>query len=271
MSAGDPIDPSVGIAGVLPVERTAGVGVYGPPVWLPLRTGLDGGEVKVGCTFDSHGSQHGYECGGHHDRWAIDFIADTGTPVYAAGAGFATNITGQPGGSGFGNVVRVDHGFGISTVYAHLAGVAVDPAGEWVDETTVLGMVGSTGSSSTPHLHYERFALPSGATSVGQEASVDPGPLFACRAGFLVSFPQVAGFDSWQGLAWGSLTVASDGPACAEPTPEPAPAPDASASSSEDAPAGADADDEAPGPWATLIAPTLRIVGHSDVWDAPLG
>lgn len=200
--------------GVLPVVHPAGPGVYGSPVWLPLRTDLGGTEVKVGCTFDSHGSEFGYECAGHHDRWAIDLIAAKGTPVYAAGAGFATDITGQPGGSGFGNAVRVDHGFGISTIYGHLAGVAVPPEGEWVDETTPLGMVGSTGSSSTPHLHFEKVALPDGATRVGQEQSVDPGPLFACRAGFLVSYPQVAGRDTWKGVPWGAFTVASDGSGC---------------------------------------------------------
>ncbi|MEZ5140580.1 MAG: peptidoglycan DD-metalloendopeptidase family protein [Acidimicrobiales bacterium] len=161
-----------------------------------------------------------------------------GTPVCAAGAaGFATDITGKPGGSGFGNVVRADHGRS-STIYAHLAGVAIDHAGEWVDETTVLGMVGSTGLSSTPHVHYERVALPNGATSVGQEESVDPGPLFACRAGFLVAFPEVAGLDSWKGLAWGSLTVANDGPDCLGPA--------------EAAPA---APVPAARPWSSVIAP----------------
>jgi hypothetical protein len=218
-------------------------------VWVPLRRGLDGGEVTVGCTYDSHGSEHGYECGGHHGRWAIDFIADTGTPVHAAGAGFATDITGKPGGSGFGTVVRVDHGYGISTVYAHLDASRIPAEGVWVDETTQLGTVGSTGSSSTPHLHYERFALPPGATSVGQEESVDPGPLFACRAGFLVAYPEVAGFDSWQGLPWGSFTVANDGPDCLD---DPATA--------EDAATGE------PGPWSSIIAPVLRILGHSDGW-----
>ena len=197
----------------MPERTTAAPGVHSYPRWLPLRRDLPGGEVKVGCTLDSHGSQHGYECSGHHSRWAIDFIAETGTPVYAAGAGFATNLTGKPGGSGFGNVVSIDHGFGITTLYAHLSEAFVPPEGMWVDETTLLGKVGQTGSASTPHLHFEEFDNPGGSNS-RTRSSIDPGPLFGCRGDLLVSFPEVAAFPSWAGLPWGSLTVASDGNAC---------------------------------------------------------
>ncbi|MFN8017124.1 MAG: M23 family metallopeptidase [Acidimicrobiales bacterium] len=238
----------------LPTPATAARGTFGPPEWLPLRRNVTGTEVTVGCTFDSHGSGHGYECAGHHDRWAIDFMADPGTPVYAAGAGFATNLTGKPGGSGFGNVVRIDHGFGVSTVYAHLTTAMVPAQGEWVDQDTQIGTVGSTGSASAPHLHFERFAVPSAEQSgYYDQTSVDPGPLWACRGSFLVSFPQVAGFDSWKGLPWGSLTVASDGSACARPAALLAPA-------EVDAPgsAAADATDAGDGPSTTVVAPRTR-------------
>ena len=89
---------------------TKGPGIYAAPTWLPLRRNLDGGEIKNGCTHDSQGSQFGYACSGHHDYWALDLMADQGTPAYAAGRGFATNGTGQAGSSGYGNVVRIDHG-----------------------------------------------------------------------------------------------------------------------------------------------------------------
>jgi hypothetical protein len=193
-----------------PTATTAAEGTYGLPQWLPLRRDQPGTEVTVGCTYDSHGSQHGYECGGHHSRWALDFVADTGTPVFAAGPGFAKDSTGQPGGSGFGTVVRIDHGSGITTLYGHLSQSFIPSEGAWVDETTLLGLVGQTGSASAPHLHYEVFA----GADLGNQESIDPGPLFACRGDVLVSFPQVAGINSWKNLPWGSLTVASDGHDC---------------------------------------------------------
>ncbi|MCU1372551.1 MAG: Peptidase [Ilumatobacteraceae bacterium] len=240
-----------------PDTAEAAPGTYSSPRWLPLRRDLPGGEVTVGCTLDSHGSQFGYECSGHHDRWAIDFLADTGTPVFAAGAGFATNLTGRPGGSGFGNVISIDHGFGVTTLYAHLSEAFVPGEGMWVDENTLLGKVGETGSASAPHLHFEEFANPGGSNS-NDPRSVDPGPLFACRGDLLVSFPQVAGFDSWARLPWGSLTVASDGDACAgDPTPNDlVPASGASAAS---APVAAD-----PDPWWThVLGPLLDLVGST--------
>jgi hypothetical protein len=262
----------------LPEVASAAPGTYSSPRWLPLRRNLPGDEVTVGCTLDSHGSQHGYECSGHHDRWAIDFIAETGTPVYAAGAGFATNLTGKPGGSGFGNVISIDHGFGITTLYAHLSEAYVPAEGTWVDENTVLGKVGQTGSASTPHLHFEEFSNPGGSNS-RNPVSIDPGTLWGCRGDLLVAFPQVAGFGTWAGLPWGSLTVASDGDAClADPAPA-APAstsattsdPSGRAAGSEDADDADDADgdrtsadpDPEPPWWTDVLVPLLDMVGST--------
>lgn len=55
---------------------------------------------------------------------------------------------------GYGNVVVVDHGGGISTYYAHLAAITVS-LGQPVDANQVIGLIGSTGRSTGPHLHYE--------------------------------------------------------------------------------------------------------------------
>jgi hypothetical protein len=244
-----------------PSVSTAAPGTYSAPRWLPLRRDLTGTEVTVGCTYNSHGSQFGYECGGHHDRWAIDFLADTGTPVYAAGAGFATNLTGKSGGSGFGNVISIDHGFGITTLYGHLSEAFIPPEGQWVDETTLLGKVGQTGSASAPHLHFEEFAGPGGSNSTNP-VSIDPGPLYACRGDLLVAFPQVAGFDTWAGLAWGSLTVASDGHDCAIASAASTDAPAASTEERAGSDTVAEADADA-GPWSDVIAPVLGIIASA--------
>lgn len=78
---------------------------------------------------------------------------DVDDPVVASAPG--TVITADPNGrSGYGNWVRVDHGNGELSVYAHLASVAV-VVGQTVDQGTLLGTVGSTGNSSGPHLHFE--------------------------------------------------------------------------------------------------------------------
>jgi hypothetical protein len=134
----------------------------------------------------------------------------------------------------------------------------VPPEGRWVDETTLLGKVGQTGSASAPHLHFEEFGNPGGSNS-NDPRSIDPGPLYACRGDLLVSFPQVAGLASWAGLAWGSLTVASDGHDCLVDAP-----PSAAAVAGTDAD-GADAADAADerGAWSAIIAPILDLVGST--------
>lgn len=261
MAGTTPTAPTTTTTLPTPTASEGGPLVYGAPRWLPLRRNVDGAEVTVGCAYDSHGSQHGYECAGHHDRWAIDFMADPGTQVFAAGAGFATNLTGKPGGSGFGNVVRIDHGFGISTVYAHLTVAMVPPEGRWVDETDIIGTVGSTGSASAPHLHFEVFSVPTPDTDIGDQVSIDPGPLLACRGDLLVSFPQVAGFDSWQGLPWGSLTVASDGHDCLTA--------EAASGSEAAAPAVPVPAPETDGGWTDLIADRLALAGALPSSSAP--
>ena len=81
----------------------------------------------------------------------IDFRADPGSPVRAAGAG--TVVTAEYSG-GYGNLVEIDHGHGVTTRYAHLSRIAVRE-GQSVGAGTVVGRVGSTGRSTGPHLHYE--------------------------------------------------------------------------------------------------------------------
>jgi murein DD-endopeptidase MepM/ murein hydrolase activator NlpD len=79
-----------------------------------------------------------------------DFAAAEGTPVYAARGGIVT--VEQPDWAG--NLVRIDHGAGVETWYAHLSRVVVQD-GEQVPAGAVIGAVGNEGNSTGPHLHFE--------------------------------------------------------------------------------------------------------------------
>lgn len=81
----------------------------------------------------------------------IDLRQDYGAPVHATAAG-TVSIAGSEGG--YGNMVEVDHGNGLSTRYAHLSSINVRP-GQKVEIGTVLGHIGETGRATGPHLHYE--------------------------------------------------------------------------------------------------------------------
>ena len=81
----------------------------------------------------------------------IDFRSPVGRPVEATAAGIVTEA-GRNGG--YGLMVEVDHGGGLTTRYAHLSALKVRP-GERIERGDVVGLVGSTGRSTGPHLHYE--------------------------------------------------------------------------------------------------------------------
>lgn len=83
----------------------------------------------------------------------VDFAAPRGTPIYAAGDGVIEKR--QRWGS-FGNYIRIRHGDGFSTAYAHMNGFARGyGVGSRVKQGAVIGYVGTTGRSTGPHLHYE--------------------------------------------------------------------------------------------------------------------
>jgi murein DD-endopeptidase MepM/ murein hydrolase activator NlpD len=89
-------------------------------------------------------------------RWGrlhegIDITASTGTPIWAAAAGTVIHA-GWLGG--YGNLVVVDHGDGLATAYAHASSILVS-VGQSVAQGETIALVGSTGDSSGPHLHFE--------------------------------------------------------------------------------------------------------------------
>lgn len=85
-------------------------------------------------------------------HYGMDFTAPTGTPVYAAGDGIVTRADNAS--AGYGEHIRIDHGFGYESLYAHLSKYNVRP-GQRVKRGALIGYVGSTGRSEAPHLHYE--------------------------------------------------------------------------------------------------------------------
>lgn len=82
----------------------------------------------------------------------MDFTAPKGTPIYASGDGKITRADNNS--SGFGKHIRIDHGYGYLSLYAHLSKYNV-AKGQKVKRGDLIGFVGSTGRSEAPHLHYE--------------------------------------------------------------------------------------------------------------------
>ena len=82
----------------------------------------------------------------------MDFTADIGTEVYVTGDGFVEAI--EVNGWGYGNCVVVNHSFGFKTRYAHLSAFKVKK-GQVLKRGAIVGLVGTSGKSTGPHLHYE--------------------------------------------------------------------------------------------------------------------
>jgi len=87
-------------------------------------------------------------------HYGMDFTAPRGTPIYASGDGIV--IRADNSASGYGRHVRIDHGYGYESLYAHLYKYNVRK-GNKVKRGDLIGFVGSTGRSEAPHLHYEIF------------------------------------------------------------------------------------------------------------------
>lgn len=81
----------------------------------------------------------------------MDFSSDIGTPVYATGRG-VVSFAGWK--TGYGNCIDIDHGYNYLTRYAHLSEIKVR-VGQQVERGEEIGLVGNTGKSTGPHLHYE--------------------------------------------------------------------------------------------------------------------
>jgi murein DD-endopeptidase MepM/ murein hydrolase activator NlpD len=114
---------------------------YTPSVWPvvgKLESGFGGRRNPFGgSSFEFHSGQ--------------DIDAATGDPVVAGASGKVTFVGWQ---NGYGQLVVIDHGGGLTTRYGHLSHIDVE-AGQMVERSQFIGRVGSTGRSTGPHLHYE--------------------------------------------------------------------------------------------------------------------
>ena len=141
---------------------------------MPAPAAPDASTVKLGafpvqgkCYF---GDSWGYPRGGGRVHLGVDIIAPEGKLLYAAAAGTITKVYGDYPGSLAGNGVRLTMGDGTYFFYAHMSGVATGiEVGTKVKAGQIVGAVGDTGSSGTPHLHFE--VHPQGG------AAVNPYPL----------------------------------------------------------------------------------------------
>jgi murein DD-endopeptidase MepM/ murein hydrolase activator NlpD len=118
---------------------------YGPAV-MPSGSPLRFGSISSG-----YGSRWHPIYGVVRFHAGIDMAAPYGTPVYATSSGVII-VAGACGG--YGQCVAIDHGGGVVSVYGHLSRIDVYP-GRKIGSGQELGLVGSTGVSTGPHLHYE--------------------------------------------------------------------------------------------------------------------
>lgn len=94
-------------------------------------------------------SYYGYRSGSMHT--GIDIAGNIGDPFAAAAEG---KVISAGWGGGYGNMIVIDHGNGVTTRYAHASKLLVS-VGQNVSKGQTIGLVGSTGNSTGPHLHFE--------------------------------------------------------------------------------------------------------------------
>ncbi|HRS90669.1 MAG TPA: M23 family metallopeptidase [Candidatus Marinimicrobia bacterium] len=107
--------------------------------------------VYTGFINDGFGYRRDPFTGRREFHYGLDITTPTGTPVFVT----ADGVVGKSGyQGGYGYVVEVNHGYGYSTLYAHLSKILVR-SGDAVKRGQKIGEVGTTGRTTGPHLHYE--------------------------------------------------------------------------------------------------------------------
>jgi len=125
-------------------------GTAGPSTYRALRRPVPRSPIKL---LVPVAGAYGDLFGPRGDRFhaGIDIPAAKGTPIGAAASG---RVVFAAVGDGFGKLVVIEHGRGVRTRYAHLSRITVR-VGQYVKSRETLGLVGSTGEATGPHLHFE--------------------------------------------------------------------------------------------------------------------
>lgn len=108
--------------------------------------------IKVGRFESAYGERSDPFTGARARHMGIDLSGPLGTPIYATADGVVSDAGWNSGG--YGNLIKLDHGRGVETRYAHLSAIAVRP-GQTIKRGQLIGKMGSTGRSTGSHLHYE--------------------------------------------------------------------------------------------------------------------
>lgn len=149
-----PAAPSVKVAAKAPAKKAPAKKV--PKDW---QTPVD--KFSIGAAFGLAGNLWS------HNHSGQDFVVPTGTPVHAAHEGVVVKAGPNGGGDGpaYGNAIVIKHDNATYSQYAHLSRIDVR-IGQTVTEGQQIGLSGSTGNSTGPHLHFEIRTTPNYGTAV---------------------------------------------------------------------------------------------------------
>lgn len=156
--------------------------------WVPFL-----GDFELWCTQGNPGYSG---CANHHGYPAIDIGMPAGTPVRAAGPGRV--LAAGSAGDARGVYVDIRHPDGGRSLYYHLSATRVR-SGESVERGQLIGLSGSTGRASAPHLHYEE--------RTATNAQKDAGVMYGVVDGRLLAYPTSQGFDEWNSTPYGTRLV----------------------------------------------------------------
>lgn len=134
-----------------PVSQVIAKGPSRSPVMVAYTTSRGSGSISgiASPLSGSINSYYGSRGGGFHT--GIDIGGDTGEPYSAAASG---TIVAAGWSGGYGKMILIDHGNGVMTRYGHSSRLLVS-VGQHVSKGQTIGLVGSTGNTTGPHLHFE--------------------------------------------------------------------------------------------------------------------